>query len=242
MVNRLSGKVRFVLAWLGAFVLGPVVLNEVHYDPAGADGGREYVELAAGVVGDDEGGIRREEGDGSLAGWRLETGNGAAPDGEWKVAWIGAPGDRLEDGLFAVGEGGVVPPPDAVVELDLQNGPDACRLVSPDGVVDVCGWGSPLPEGLYEGAPATDVASGRSLSRQPDGRDTGNNAADFADAAPSPGAFNAPERWLVVERVEWPPADAPPGAQWRFRWSVRNRGRAPWSGAVRMECAVHPGE
>lgn len=217
-------------------VLNHVVLNEVHYDPAGADGGMEYVELA--VVG-----APAEGGDGvSLAGWRLETGNGAAPDGDWKVAWVGGAEDRAEGGLFVVGEDGVTPRPDAVAELDLQNGPDACRLVAPDGGMDVCGWGSPLPDGLYEGAPAPDVASGRSLARLPDGRDTGSNAADFADAAPTPGAFNAPARWLVVEGVAWPPADAPPAQAWEFRWSVRNRGREPWSGVVRAGCAVHPGE
>lgn len=219
-------------------VASQVVLNEVHYDPAGADGGQEYVELAVGGTA----GARPGDGGASLAGWRLETGNGAAPDGEWKVAWVGGAEDRAEDGLFVIGEDGVVPRPDAVAELDLQNGPDACRLVAPDGGMDVCGWGSPLPEGLYEGSPAPDVASGRSLARLPDGRDTGNNAADFADAAPTPGAFNAPARWLVVEGVAWPPADAPPGQPWDFRWSVRNRGREPWSGVVRAECAVHPGE
>ena len=38
------------------------------------------------------------------------------------------------------------PEPDVIVELNLQNGPDACRLRGPTGESDRLGWGEPLDE------------------------------------------------------------------------------------------------
>jgi hypothetical protein len=209
-----------------------VVLNEVLYDPEGVDSGREFVELAAPPDADPEA---------DLAGWVLETGNGARP-GEWTVEWTGAVGDRLLGGLFVIGESGVEPPPDAVADLDLQNGPDACRLRGPAGERDVLGWGSLLDSALCEGEPAEDVASGEALARLPDGVDTGDNRRDFLAAEPTPGEFNAPDVCAVVEEASLPPAGLPPGEMWEFRWTVRNAGRSPWVGPLELRCAVHPGE
>ena len=208
-----------------------VLLNEVLYDPVGADGGYEFVELVAAPGAPQ---------DASLAGWILETGNGST--GQWTVAWTGAPGQTLSGGLFVVGESGVDPRPQVVADLDLQNGPDACRLRSPAGEVDVVGWGSPLPASFYEGgAPAPDVASA-SLARLPDGADSGRNDVDFREAPPSPGDFNAPESLAVVERIELPPRGLAVGAPWTFRWQIRNVGRMAWCGTLRAVCALHPGE
>lgn len=202
-----------------------VVLNEVLYDPAGADGGYEFVEFVG--VGPDS--------SRSLAGWVLETANGA--DGVWRVAWQGTAEDRLVGGRFVVGESGVEPVPDAVRELDLQNGPDACRLRAPDGAVDVLGWGEPLPPELFEGSPASDVAGGESLARRPDGVDRNDNGRDWFGAEPTPGGFNSPEIALAltgfVREGESPAA---------FRCTVHNVGRVEWSGAIEVRCAVHPGE
>jgi hypothetical protein len=203
------------------------VLNEVLYDPAGADGGAEFVE----IIGDSSA---------SLDGWVLETGNGARP-GDWAVAWIGGAGDRLRGGLFLLGESAVQPRPDAVVDLDLQNGPDACRLRGPGGEIDVLGWGAPLADSYFEGSPAADV-SGASLARLPDGFDTGDNARDFRASTPTPGDFNAPDSALAVEAFAAPPVDWPPGRAWAFEWSVRNVGRRPVRPRVHALCAVHPGE
>jgi hypothetical protein len=207
-----------------------VVLNEVLYDPEGADGGYEFVELASapGVAPDAE-----------VGGWTLETGNGST--GEWRIAWVGAAGQRLRGGLFVIGESGVDPRPDGTTDLDLQNGPDACRLRSPSGETDVLGWGRPLPPGFAEGESAADVA-GASLARLPDAADTQNNGADFRAVPPSPGDYNAPAILALVESAEFPPVDLPPGAAWTFRAVVRNAGRAPWPGPVTLRCAVHPQE
>lgn len=209
----------------------PIVLNEVLYDPPGADAGLEYVEIVAVAAADSAS---------SLAGWVLETGNGSAP-GQWSAAWTGAAGDHLRGGLFLVGESGVEPTPDAVVDLDLQNGPDACRLRAPDGRTDVLGWGTPLDAEYFEGAPAADV-SGDALARLPDGVDTDRNAVDFLAAPPSPGAFNAAEHAAVVEAFGGPVAGLPAGSPHAFGWTVRNVGRAAWAVEVEARCAVHPDE
>jgi hypothetical protein len=158
-----------------------VVINEVLYDPEGPDAGLEFVELRnCGRYGV------------SLAGWVLESGNGAGPD-DWTVEWIGGDLDYVEAGaFFLIGESSVVPTPDYVTSLDLQNGPDGVRLTDGSEIVDVVGWGEPLFPEYYEGAPAVDAPSGSSLARTPDCFDHDANAYDFAPAAePTPGFRNA---------------------------------------------------
>ncbi len=179
-----------ILLLLAAPVAVPaqVVVNEVLYDPEGPDTGHEFVELRN--CGDE--GVL-------LTGWTVETGNGAAP-GDWTVEWIGGDFDYLPaGGFFVIGESDVVPPPDYVTALDLQNGPDGVRLTDGGSVVDVVGWGEPLFAEYYEGRPAVDVQSGSSLARTPDCRDMDDNAADFlACPAPTPGAPNVPRVDLAV--------------------------------------------
>ncbi|MGH2569639.1 MAG: hypothetical protein ACRDGR_00345, partial [bacterium] len=221
----------FPLAPRLAAAASPVVLNEVLYDPDGADTGHEFVELGASLGGDP---------DAPLAGWILETGNGARP-GEWTVAWVGGAADRLRGGLFVVGEDGVEPRPDAIADLDLQNGPDACRLRGPAGQEDRLGWGEPLDASFREGAPAED-ATGLALARLPDGLDTDDNARDFRAVAATPGEWNAPEHALVVEEFAEPPADRDGALPWTFAWTVRNAGRVAGPARVRALCGVHPEE
>jgi len=157
-----------------------VVINEVLYDPEGADSGLEFVELLNcgrhGVL---------------LTGWVLETGNGAHPD-DWTVEWIGDDLDYIEPGqMLVVGEADVLPPPDYTTPLDLQNGPDGVRLTDGVDPVDVVGWGEPLFQEYYEGQPAADALSGLSLARSPDCFDHGDNSLDFVAGPPTPGAHNA---------------------------------------------------
>ncbi len=157
-----------------------VLINEVLYDPDGPDTGLEFVELlncgSSAVL---------------LTGWTLETGNGANPD-DWTVEWTGGDFDRLEPGeILLIGESDVVPTPDVVEPLDLQNGPDGLRLTDGTDVVDVVGWGHPLPPEYYEGEPADDTSLGMSLARVPDCFDEGVNASDFAASDPTPGRRNA---------------------------------------------------
>ncbi len=165
----------------------PVVINEVLYDPAGGDGGYEFVEL-----------FNRGETATGLEGWTFETGNGSY-QARWTLEWTGSRTDTIGPrGFFVIGEEWVWPLPDAVTSLDLQNGPDGCRLTDPAGETDVAGWGDLGFEEYSEGEPAADVGSGSSIGRDPDGSDTGSNSVDFAGfAAPSPADYNHPPRDLT---------------------------------------------
>ncbi len=167
-----------------------VLINEVLYDPDGPDTGLEFVELlncgSSAVL---------------LTGWTLETGNGASPD-DWTVEWIGGDFDRLEaGGILLIGESDVLPVPDVVEPLDLQNGPDGLRLTDGVDVVDVVGWGLPLPPEYYEGEPADDTSLGLSLARVPDCFDEGVNASDFAASEPTPGRRNVEGTDVAVSVV-----------------------------------------
>jgi hypothetical protein len=172
------------LCWFSAVpspASAAVVINEVLYDPDGADTGLEFVEIVncGDVVV-------------LMSGWTLETGNGANQD-DWTIEWIGGDLDHLDPGeIYLVGEADVAPTPDYVTSLDLQNGPDAVRLTDGAAVLDLVGWGEPLFPEYYEGAPAADVSSGRSLARAPDCWDHDLNAEDLAACdAPTPGVRNS---------------------------------------------------
>jgi hypothetical protein len=176
-----------------------VVLNEVFYDASGSDTGLHFIEL-----------VNTSDITVALGGWRLEAGDGANAE-RWRELWRGGATDALAPhARFTVGEAHVVPAPDRMLHLELENGPDAVRLVAPDGDSDVLGYGALTDLRLFEGRPAVDVIAGFSLARLPDGQDTDDNAADFAALSPpTPGAPNRPERdaaWasatLVDERVE----------------------------------------
>ena len=101
-----------------------------------------------------------------------------------------------------IGESGVVPAPDVVTALDLQNGPDGVRLTNGEAIVDLAGWGEPLFQEYYEGSPAEDVESGCSLARSPDCFDHDDNRIDFASSpVPTPGSRNSPEVDLSITPV-----------------------------------------
>ncbi|MBI4020625.1 MAG: lamin tail domain-containing protein [Candidatus Aenigmarchaeota archaeon] len=161
------------------FLLPPasaMVISEVFYDAVGDDTGKEFVELynPTGQPVD-------------LAGWRLESGNGA--DGSWSLQTT-LIGIVQPYGFFLIAADG-----DVKKSIILQNAPDAVRLVESGGTVaDLIGYGS-LTFPLFEGQPAPDVAEGHSLERRPgflsplagNGQDTNNNNADFLDrSVPEP--------------------------------------------------------
>jgi hypothetical protein len=195
---------------------GQVVLNEVLYDPSGSDEGFEFVEIVN--VSDDPQ---------SLSGYALEFHDGASEN--WVAVWEAGPLDTVAGGdLFVIGGAAVLPLPDAVDELSLQNGPDAVRLMRDGLVVDLLGYGTLAPE-FCEGTSAPDVPSGSSLSRRPDGEDTGDNAADFDAAAPSPGRYNVTRSDVALRLGEETPRnDALLGAQSEtFVFMVVNIGSSP---------------
>jgi hypothetical protein len=155
------------------------LINEVLYDPMGPDSGREFVEL-----------INTGAEALPLEGWTLSAGDGAR-ENSWRVVWTGAPGDTVAaGGLFLIG-GRELTDADSHAELSLQNGPDGCALMHGRALADLLGWGAHEHGCYYEGSPAPDAASGESLSRRPDGSDSGVNADDFAPGDPTPGSKNA---------------------------------------------------
>ena len=68
-----------------------LVLNEVLYDPPGADAGREFVEI-----------YNASDVEVPIAGLVLETGDGARP-GIWRRAWEGTHGALAPGAILLVG-------------------------------------------------------------------------------------------------------------------------------------------
>jgi hypothetical protein len=191
------------------------LIAELYYDAIGDDTGFEFVEL-----------FNPSPHPYPLAGARLEAGDGSGPD-RWTPRWTGGPADTVPaGGRFVLGGARVTPPAQAVVALELQNGPDAVRLVWADGAVEVVGYGALAWAGYACGSPAPDVPSGLSLARTPDDADLGSNALDFVAAVPSPGAANRPGRdaALVAGSLAAVPEQPAPGAPVTVLGVVANRG------------------
>jgi hypothetical protein len=155
-----------------------VVINEVYYDHPGRDDGWEFVEI-----------YNPDTVSCALSGWRLEALEGTT--GKGRVVWAASPDAIIGPGDFLCIAGiERAPSPEYLLKGTLGNGPDAVRLVSPSGIVDLVGYGSCASGDLYETAPAPDVPAGRSLARKPDGFDSNRNDADFVPGAPTPGRRN----------------------------------------------------
>lgn len=192
-----------------------LVLNEVLIDPDGADSGREFVEI-----------LNTGPGVESLDGVQFQFANGTEGP-VWKTRWTGAADEVLDPGerYLIVDRNWLGEPPGrAEVYLGLQNGPDAVRLARDSVALDLVGYGPLTDPQMREGEPAP-VTTGRSLARRPDGRDTGDNAADLVAAEPTPGAPNF-QPWAVAP-VGWtadPPAVDRTGCEVRFEIALRNVG------------------
>lgn len=178
-----------------------IVINEFLPDPPGSDAGHEFVELfnnSAQAV--------------SLAGVEFQFANGADLQPSWQTRWSAAGTDSIPALSFylLVDTNWLGPPAgNDQVRLSLQNGPDAVRLVRGSEVLDLVGYGELTGADFFEGHPAV-AASGQSLARRPDGRDSGDNAADFLAASASPGFTNFPQ--YALEILDWgcePPTARP---------------------------------
>ncbi|HRX51106.1 MAG TPA: lamin tail domain-containing protein [Candidatus Krumholzibacteria bacterium] len=199
------------------------LLNEVLYDPEGADGGHEFVEL-----------FNPADAPLPLAGVALEFANGAVGD-VWSVRWTGAEADTLPPrGLWLIADRGWAGPADAVASLGLQNGPDAVRLRRGETVLDLLGYGALVEPALFEGAPHPGSGSGASLARRPDGADTDDNAADWSVAAePTPGAYNMRLHSLrILESVTEPPCRFAPARPFTLTATLENDGQETWPGGL----------
>ena len=152
-----------------------VKINELYYDHPGSDSGWEFVELFnAGSEAID------------LTGFSLELIDWLS--GGVRTLWVCSGGIIIHPGDVILISGGNIPSgPGLELSGSIENGPDAVRLVSWDGPADLVGYGVCI---YSEGEPAEDVQAGLSLSRRPDGKDTGSNADDLVPAAPTPGVRN----------------------------------------------------
>ncbi len=188
-----------------------LLLNEVLYDPDGADEGREFVEL-----------WNPDPAPRPLAGVRIEAGDGARPDA-WTVVWAGGAAESVRAGAPFLVSG-------ASLAGALQNGPDAVRLTRDGALLDLLGYGDLEWPALYLGAPAPDAPSGQSLARLRDGAGSGVNRDDWApEPSPTPGRANHPDvrltltsrRLTIAPEVPWP------GDPVLVTARVRNDGRLP---------------
>jgi len=159
-----------------------VVINEFEPDPAGADGGYEWVELyndgAASV---------------DLSGWSFER----ATSGSFTSKYSFAPGESIAPGGYVVIAEELVPgashylDPGATIGMgNASSSGDAIQLVDGGGfVVDTVIYGPDNSDGFLDdfGFVATSIApppaSGLPLARLPNGSDTEESGLDFAVAA-----------------------------------------------------------
>jgi hypothetical protein len=159
-------------------VSGPVI-NEIVYDPAGADVGC-FIEIF-GPPGLD------------LAGYSLHAFNGS--DGaETTVATL--TGHTIgTSGYFVLAQDAMVKVPAGATKTidanaDLQNGPDSVVLEHGGSVVDALGYGSFAMGQFFKGEKFPAMTTSASLCRVPSGKDTGDNSVDFSVCVATPGAAN----------------------------------------------------
>ncbi len=154
------------------------ILYEVCYDGDGADADDVFTEIygSAGF---------------SLDGWSIEGVNGLDGSVYRTVSLddVSIPDDGLLVLATSFAAGDVLAARDGVAEVDWQNGPDAIRLVDPDGAIaDALQYGDAGAYGAGEGAYAEDVPAGYSLTRDAYATDTDDNASDWtASGTPTPG-------------------------------------------------------
>ena len=181
MKSRLSLSAATALCWIAAPLgaSGATLLSEVFYDAVGTDDGLSFVEIY-GVPGTDLTGLLVEgiNGTGGLVTDSIALSGLIPADGLFVLA------DGLADGTTHVGGA------DLIANFDFQNGPDSVVLRAGETVLDAVGYGVFAATDVFagEGNPAVDPAAGSAIARLFADLDTGNNAADFAAAAPTPGS------------------------------------------------------
>ena len=172
-----------------------VKINEILYDPADGDTGKEWIELY-------NSGTEPEQ----LEGWQIQK---AGPNFEECFTfpeYIIYPGEYL-----LIGES-QVPDADLIGVLAFQNGgtaTDGVRIISTEGdTIDTILYDSPNTNNLPGDAAnpgiffAVDVSSGHSLIRYPNGHDTDNCEEDFFDCEdPTPGEPNIIPQDVVLQNA-----------------------------------------
>lgn len=160
---------------------GSLKINEVLYNPDGADGGQDWLELY-------------NAGSDTVI---LDGGSVQAAKSEWDEQYVFPGGVSLAAGEYLVIGGDEADDADLVGDIDLGTGSegDGLRIVDCEGTVqDTVLWGDEGGDGLTDDAgseslvPTVDESS--SIGRYPDGADADEITDWNAYAAPTPGAAN----------------------------------------------------
>ncbi len=215
-VKAAAGILKTCLA-LGALLLpawlpAQVVINEVCYDPTGADSGKEWIEL-----------YNAGNSDVNLAGAKLFSGGS-----EFTEIFV-FPHFILRARRFVLVGDEQVSQAVFITPLALQNGgaeTDGIRYLGPDGYyTDTVLYDSPNSNSLPDDSGsagtnfAADVPEGSTLARRMDGYDTNDCAADFrAETKPTPGLPNLVYAdYALLHPQTWQEDD-----HWRFGIWVKN--------------------
>lgn len=125
-----------------------------------------------------------------LSGWNVEYFSGVGNSGG-KTSLTGSiPAHDYYLVQEAKGTAGTtaLPTPNATGTLNMSGTAGSVKLNSSTGTVDTIGYGSAI---IFEGAPSKGTSNSTSASRNDQGADTDNNAADFTIGAPTPKAAGA---------------------------------------------------
>ncbi|MDP8226986.1 MAG: lamin tail domain-containing protein [Candidatus Celaenobacter polaris] len=177
-----------------------IKINEILYDPAGGDTGKEWIELY-------NVGTEPEQ----LEGWQIQKAGSNFEECFTFPEYSIYPGEYL-----LIGES-QVPNADLVGVLAFQNGgteTDGVRIISTEGdTIDTILYDSPNSNNLPSDANnpgiffAVDVSSGHSLIRYPNGHDTDNCEEDFFECEyPTPGEPNIIPHDVVLQNVTIQPS------------------------------------
>ncbi|WP_288832608.1 ExeM/NucH family extracellular endonuclease [uncultured Corynebacterium sp.] len=128
-----------------------------------------------------------------VTGWRLEQ--RSANDGLGRAVTLSgvvpAGSHFLIAGKAGANPSAALPTPDQSADFDFGAKAAIAALFDASGApVDLVGWGTAVRS---ETAPAPGTSNATSIQRDASGADTDNNAADFAPAAPNPGASSGSE-------------------------------------------------
>jgi len=173
-----------------------VVINEVLYDPDGADTGYEWIEF-----------YNNSENTVTLQDWKIYKAGAS-----FGLVYT-FPNINIESHCFLLIGEEFVPDTDLITALAFQNvgnESDGIRLTSADGLyTDTILYGSPNTNGLPDDISdpgeffAPDVSSGNTLARIHNGEDSNNCELDFFECTnPTPGEANFYPIDLAVNTLE----------------------------------------
>jgi len=182
--KQVKALLLLILASCVSILAAQVVINEVCYDPDGADERKEWIEL-----------FNAGQSDMDLQGCEIWSGGSTYTRAFVFGHFI------LRPGRFVLIGGAEVPNAHFTCNFSFHNGgsaSDAIRFVNADSTyTDTVIYDEPNDNHLIDdtGMPAThfapDVPSGFSLARISDGYDTNNSMADlYAEPNPTPGMMN----------------------------------------------------